>query len=81
MATDFDGFKEEITNSTIRDKLKELYGKIENIDLFVAAVLEVSFVYIFRIQGCAGSKTFTRYNCRRAGFTVTTGGGIKGSPI
>ena len=42
VANDFDGFKEEITNSTIRDKLKELYGKIENIDLFVAAVLEVS---------------------------------------
>lgn len=40
VATDFDGFKREIKNATLRRKLKRMYKKIENVDLFVAGILE-----------------------------------------
>ena len=40
VATNFDGFKKEIKNATIRKILQELYVKIDNVDLFVAGILE-----------------------------------------
>ncbi|XP_055621397.1 peroxidasin isoform X2 [Toxorhynchites rutilus septentrionalis] len=36
----FEELKQEITNGAIRDKLKELYGNPDNIDLWVGGILE-----------------------------------------
>ncbi|XP_052566883.1 peroxidasin isoform X2 [Culex pipiens pallens] len=39
-AASFDDLKQEITSETVRDKLKELYGHPDNIDLWVGGILE-----------------------------------------
>lgn len=42
-AKSFDDLKYEITNLDIRDKLKDLYGHPDNIDLWVGGILEDTF--------------------------------------
>ncbi|KAJ8737014.1 hypothetical protein PYW07_000285 [Mythimna separata] len=37
---DFDDLAGEITDETVRDKLKELYGSVHNIDVWVGGILE-----------------------------------------
>ena len=40
-ADSFDDFKNEIQDSTIRQKLEELYDTPEDVDIFVGGILEV----------------------------------------
>ncbi|XP_032526637.1 peroxidasin [Danaus plexippus] len=39
-ANDFDDLANEITDKTVRDKLRELYGSVHNIDVWVGGILE-----------------------------------------